>query len=301
MFGLCSGDPIITTLRSVFHANIVEIPEERIRPLSLVAKIGSSKTSFRGVLSAALKAPTNYSDPPINESTMANVSGTKSRQVDAKVGLQILGNFLSGFGVSPIGIDAAFTGATKVSFSFNKVIRYWIDDDVLGSELTGSVLDKANPGAAIFFQPGGKYTCFIIDSTITSSDFTISVDQSSGGNFQIKLPAIQQIVQNAQANMSVASSSSTSISFTGQRQLAFAFSCISAQLDSDGRILALQPGGDLPSIEGILATGDSTGSGELFVRRPAHALLTRVPVMLDAEFMPAAQPVKKAARRSRQR
>lgn len=277
MLGLCSNDPIVSTLQSVFHANIVEIPEERIRPLYVVANLGNKTTSFRGAISALLKSPTTYKDPPVQQSLMANISGSKTRQVDLKFGLQILGNFLNAFGVPSINVNAAFTGATKVSFSFNKVIRYWVDDGVLGGDLIGSVVDSNNPAAAIYFGPQ-KYNCYILDSSITSSDFTISVDQSSRGNFQIDVPAIQQIVQKANVQLAVSSSSTTSISFTGQKQLGFAFSCVSASLDASGRIVSLAPAGSLPALEFALPTGERA------VARSPHILFAATPTMLDTEF-----------------
>ena len=37
MISLCRGDTVIDTLRNVFHANIVKIPESRIQPLVIAA------------------------------------------------------------------------------------------------------------------------------------------------------------------------------------------------------------------------------------------------------------------------
>lgn len=278
VLGLCKHDPIVDTLRSVFHANIVSVPEERIRPLVVAAKVGNETASFRGLISPLLTTPTTYADPPIHESQMANISGTRTRQVDVKFGLQILGNFLQSFGGSPVGIDIAFAGALKVSFSFSKVIRYWIDDDELGADLVGSALNKKNPAAAIFFDENNKYHCYILDSSITTSGFTISVDKSSTSNFQINLPAIQQIIQNAHFQVAVSSASSTTISFTGTKQLGFAFSCVLATIDSSGRVISLAPGGEVPPLEAVRATGVHA------IPRASHFLLTPTPVMLQAEY-----------------
>lgn len=290
MLGLCSGDPIVDTLRSVFHANIVEVPEERIKPLIVAAEADGRHTSFRGMLSVLLKQPSSYVDPTVLQSLMANISGQKSREVHVDIGLKILGNFLAAFGIPSINISAAFSGAQKVSFSFDNVIRYYVDDGSLGNELIGNAINFGNPAAAIFSVPDNLYRCYILDSTITSSDFTISVEQSSGNDFKINLPAIQQIVKQADVDVAVESSSSTSVTFTGQKHLCFAFSCLLAELDANGRVISLPPGGELSPIRDMLARGASA------VARPAHVLFTKTPAMIETEFFTEGNESKAAGR-----
>ncbi|MGH9612210.1 MAG: hypothetical protein ACRD4P_03930 [Bryobacteraceae bacterium] len=131
MIELCRHDPVADTLRNVFHANIVEVPEARIQPLIVVAA-SASVTSFRGAILPLLKKPTDFAPPQIMQSQMPAVSGTKTREVKLDLGLEILGNFLSGFGIPSAGVSACFQGATTVSFSFSDVIRFFVDIGELG-------------------------------------------------------------------------------------------------------------------------------------------------------------------------
>jgi hypothetical protein len=276
MLKLCQNDTVVNTLRSVFHANIVSIPELRVRPLVVIAS-SSSTTSFRGAILPMLKKPTSYSPPLVMKSTMPSLSGSKTREVDIDLGLEILGNFLKGFGIPSAGVSTAFKGATKVSFSFNKVVRNFVDINELGEHLIGSEVNSGNPGAEIFFRTDGSYRCYIVDSAITSSDFSISVEKSKDDSFKINVPTISQIVSKANVGVSVRTTSDLSISFEGQKQLGFAFSCVLANMDSGtGRVVSLDPGGEIPQLESV--------AEEIFVRTPSHVLLTRQATMLATDF-----------------
>jgi len=278
MLGLCKRDPIVDTLRNVFHANIVAVPESRIQPLVIVAA-NRQATSFRGRILPLLKKPTTYVDPQIQTSAMPSISGTRTRQVSLDMGLEVLGNFLKGFGVPAIGLSAAFTGATKVSFSFDKVARLFVDVGELGEHVTGSVLERNNPSAEIFFKADNPFKCYILDSAITSEDFTFQVEQSTSTDFKLSLPTISEIVSKANAGVTVSGSSTLAVTFTGNRPLGFAFSCLLATFDAAGRIRTLEPGGDIPILESVRGDEDTA-----IAHTPDHVLLSRDPAMLAADF-----------------
>jgi len=137
MLNLCHHDTVVDTLRNVFHANVVEIPESRIEPLVVVAA-SKDTTSFRGAILPLLTKPTTFTKPQILQSTMPSVSGTKTQEVNLSVGLEILGNFLKGFGVPSLDLSPSFSGATKISFSFDSVI--WRGTIVAGLGIPSVVL-----------------------------------------------------------------------------------------------------------------------------------------------------------------
>ena len=56
--------------------------------------------------------------------------------------------------------------------------------------------------------------------------------------------------------MSVSSSSTLAVTFSGDRPLGFAFSCLLATFDASGRIKTLEPGGDIPQLEVLSADED---------------------------------------------
>ncbi len=238
---LCPKDPLVTTLREVFGANIVRVPEERIQPLSVIAS-RESRTTFRGALLPLIKGEPSLAVGPNDfvTSRMAAVSGRRSRKVKLDLGLKILEGFLQGFGIFSAEISQRFEGASRVSYSFNNVNRTYVDNNWLGRILTGRVIDKQNPAAAIFFGQD-EYAFLIIDSVITSSDFTISVDRTRNQQFSLDVPVIQALVASANVGVQVSTTSGYDVTFQGDRSLSFAFSCVQLYMTAEGRIASMPP------------------------------------------------------------
>jgi hypothetical protein len=209
---------------------------------------------------------------------MANVSGQRSRSVSVDVGLKILGNFLQGFGVPSAGITAKFDKATEVAFTFSNVHRAYYDPGYAGKLLAGRKLDKQNPAARPFFD-ANHCNMLLVDSTITSTDFTIDVTETSEQGIELDIPAIQQIVKGVSAGVDVKSSSKLSVTFGGTKPLAFAFSCCPVVTDPvDGTIRTFRP------TPGIDAIGEGEEGEKADIGEPV--LLSEEPEMLsiaDAE------------------
>lgn len=284
MLALCHNDVVIDTLRGVFHANIVAIPESRIEPLVILAA-GKNQASFRGAIQPLLKTPTTFTKPQVMQSTVPTISGTRTRDINLNSGLQILGNFLKGFGIPSIDLGASFEGATKVSFTFNKVQRLFVDINELGEAAVGSTLDRNNPAAAIFFEDGNKYSCYILDSAITSSEVTINVEKTAKTSPRLDVPTLSSIVAKANAAMTVSKSSNTSITFQGDKQLGFAFSCVHATFDNTGKFVSMEPGGQIPQLESL----QDASPNRMVAHTPDHVLLSRDPAMLAVDFYDSAK------------
>jgi hypothetical protein len=174
---------------------------------------------------------------------MADLSGKRSRSVSISIGLEILGSFLAGFGIPSAGINTKFTGATEVAFSFSSVNRDWVDDNWLGLALVGRSLNLQTVAARLFTdQP--RWDLLVIDSVITSSQFTISVTKSNTDSFAIDVPGIQSIVTSAHVGVDVESADQRQVSFHGTEALTFAFTAVRLYVDSHGNIQSMPPGGD---------------------------------------------------------
>jgi hypothetical protein len=273
--GLCP-DPLLQTLRDVFGANIVRVPEERIQPLSVIAsKEGRAK--FRGALAPLISGEPEMAFDPAHfiTSQMADVSGKRSRKVNLELGLQILEGFLQGFGIPAAGVSSKFRGASEVSFSFKNVKRCYIDNNWLGRILAGRFIDKNNPAAEIFFRDDG-YSFLVIDSVITSSDFSISVDRASARNFSLDVPAIQTLLSQAKAGVEVTTSSGYDLIFQGAKELSFAFSCVQLYLNKQGKITSMPPEFDVVLERSLL----SSASGHELLYSPDRVLLGEKPGLL---------------------
>lgn len=281
MLRLCD-DPLVKTLRELFGANIVRIPEERIQPLSSIVKTAGN-LFYQGTLAPLITGETaELAAMPVESSRMSDVSGKRSRDVNIELGFEILDGFLRGFGIPSAGIRTHLKGVSKVSFSFSKVNRSYIDVNHLGQTLKGRIIDKKNPAANEVFN-SRRSKLLVIDSVITSSDFTISVEASSSQEYKLDIPAVEAFIASVKPELRVSSSSGLELTFQGDKNLGFAFSCYELDLDSKGRIKGLVNRRKLPLL-GLIP----------LVRRARHGvsisepitpndrlLLTRSPVLIE--------------------
>ena len=82
----------------------------------------------------------------------------------------------------------------------------------------------------------GEAELFVINSIITSRDFSIHVTESKAGNVDLDIPTIQTLVTNSNIAISVQKESETAITFKGDKALTFAFTCLVCEVDEAGRI-----------------------------------------------------------------
>jgi hypothetical protein len=136
-----------------------------------------------------------------------------------------------------------------VSFSFQSVERRYLDPGRLGQALAQRVLDTNNPAVGIFVAED-PWDCLIIDSVITSSDFSIAVERSRSADFSFDVPAVQQIVAQGQGQVAVTSSAQRSLTFRGPQPLTFAFTCQRLLVEPSGRIIHMPPDDNMRSLSG---------------------------------------------------
>jgi hypothetical protein len=239
--GMCEDDPVREALKGVFrNATLVSVPEERIAPLLMVTA-RKGKFALIGMVSDAVTGDPLAIPPDfIRPSRMPDLSGKKSRSVNVDLGLKIMEGFLRGFGISAPQITAKFEGAREVSFSFGNVVNYYVSNVQLGRLLEGRSIDSNNPALEMFFDEDPP-PLLVLNSTVTSSDFTISVEKKRTEDFQLDVPAIQQVVADLNVGVTVSTSSGLDIKFQGDKDLGFAFTAVRFYLDSDGRIVSMPP------------------------------------------------------------
>lgn len=229
---LCNNDDLLKTLRDTFKANPIRIPEERIQPLIVFDRSGKN-AKYIGRVENLLADPSMLVIP-LNETRLADLSGSKTKSVDVKIGIQIMEGFLKGLGSSAAGLSAAFKNVQKVSFSFKDVNRKFIDIGLLCKILSDRTFDIYNPVNKRFISNSTE--CTIVDSIITSNNFSIIVDESSNDDFSFNIPEIQNLISSKENSVNVEQTSKLEISFKGKQQLAFAFSCFVLEIDEEGNV-----------------------------------------------------------------
>jgi hypothetical protein len=243
-------DPVVATLRDVFTANVLRVPEERMKPLTVIASHKGERWSFRGAMAPLLenrKLTQSLGRLVPSTSQMPNLTNKKTRHVEFDLGLSILDGFLSGFGIPSAGLDASFENVGEIAFSFDNVERHWLDVNVVGASLTNEALKQNNPAGKIFFDDD-PWSLNLVDSIITSSDFTITAKSARKGSAKIDVPTIQNLVAKAKAGVQVKSTSASTLTFAGSKGLTFAFSCVRLYLDPQRRIRILDPRADLGNL-----------------------------------------------------
>lgn len=234
-FKLCADDQMTQTLKKLFNATPVRVPETKIQPLCVVAR-KKAKASFRGELKFLLDKNEAFA-VPLRESQVADLSGKNSKNVDLDLGLQIMEGFLKGFGLPSSAFTSEFHGVKKVSFSFKNVKRYYVDINELGLQIARKKLDLENPSISIFTE-AEPWEMLLIDSVITSSDFTISTERESNVNFAAKIDKMQQVLSGANSTVKLSSSSGYDLTFQGDQHLSFAFSTVQLFIDRTKNTLA---------------------------------------------------------------
>lgn len=228
---LCSNDPLISLLRDTFQANPIRIPEERIQPLTVLA-VQNNKYEFLGKIEHLLEN-TSPIELEILNSQMADVSSTKSNAVDAALGLKVMDTFLKGMGCSNVaGITNSFNSKVKVSFSFRNVNRKYVELSALIRTLNDKKFVVDNSITKSFINDEKK--CIIITDIITSKSFSIKKSTTSENNIQFSLPDINELISIQDSKIMVEKNSDLEITFTGEKELAFAFKGVEIGIDDDG-------------------------------------------------------------------
>jgi hypothetical protein len=235
---ICREDPLVRLVHDLFGANIVRVPDARVRPLSVVVHRGG-RSFFRGSLLPLLADSSPLGVQPA-ESLLTDISGRRSRRIALDLGVHILRGFLKGFGIPSAELATTLSGAAYLSFAFPAVRRVALDVNALGWALAGRSVERANPAAAILFdQP--RYELLLIDSVLTSRQIAIVLSGAKGQRVNVDLAALRTAVADLGGKVGAASDDSVELTLESEAELTFAFTCVRLFLDAEGRISAMPP------------------------------------------------------------
>jgi hypothetical protein len=217
----------------------------------------------------------------ITDGAVANLNVRRTTAIAITLGVKVLEGFLQTYNV-PTGVDSAFRSAKTASFSFGNVIRRYIDPAVIGEALKNHKLDRlhlSNQGVI-----KGEHQLHVIDSVITSNEFSIAVEGEQNAECRIDVSLIQELLKQTRDHLTVQSTSSSMVSFVGEKRLPFAFSCVRFYLGKNGRICSLDPS------QAPMILGDEAGSAQRTRRvipSPARVLLHNDPGLFSFDEDPS--------------
>jgi len=212
-----NSDPILQLLKE-FAYSVVRLPRESIRPLLVVEKQGNDLTIL-GELSDLFSG--GQSLPAVGPDRQAAfINGKKSRALDINVGLSLLGGIVGAMTGSKLKLDAAYKGASNLTFEFEDALVSEVNQLALNKFLNGSKVDTSVGGGIL--KALDEDRMYVITSIVKSKKFKTQATQSDGSSLQVDIPAVQQLVGGA-VHIESGGTSDSNITFEGANPLVFGF------------------------------------------------------------------------------
>jgi hypothetical protein len=272
---LCTHDPLLALVYDHYHAHPIRVPEARVAPLSVFFRVKSDHLEWIGPLAELVdentRAQLSSMEPPY-KSAMADVTATRSSEMDTSLGLEILGGFLAAFG-GLTGLPAVSVQCRrfrKMSFAFNDTVRVGYSPAKLGAALPSQPFAADNQIVVSWLATGRAPACYVVDSVLMSNEFTIMSSSATDTAAELSDVPINALL-GAEARVSVSGSGGTQLSFRGSERLPFALTCLQVTCLLDEGKIRWEPFLD-PEV--FLRPPDPSAP-------PPTALLSDVPMLLE--------------------
>lgn len=235
---ICRDDPLVAIVHDMYGANLVRVPDARVRPLSVVVH-RNGRSFFRGSLLPILDDARPLGVLP-EVTHLTDIAGRRSRRLTLDLGLQLLRGFLRGLGLPHAGLEVSLLGAAYLSFAFPSARRHALDAGALGRALAGRRVDRANPAATIFFEQR-PFELLLVDSVLTSQQIAVILSGARGRRLNLDLVALRQALAEIGGTLGSSSDSAVELILQSEHELTFAFTCVQVALADDGSIAAIPP------------------------------------------------------------
>lgn len=232
-------DPFVKQVRTIYGANVVRNPRTGIGPGDVVAQSGK-RVEIRGALAPILIGEP-FELPPIEVNFASSLSGARSTEVNAELGMSLTAAFLAAMGVPVPGADLMlklWSGASTFNFEVRGVREVSVDVNDLGACLKGRRVDASSPAAAVFFEDP-DVRMLLITRTLQAPQFAVTAKRSGNTGVGVSLDAIADLFGEVSAKVEVKSESSNTVSFAGQEAATFAVAAVPCLLRNDGAIALL--------------------------------------------------------------
>jgi len=244
-------DPSVTFLNR-FGYNVIKLPRVGIEPLDIIGR--DDTTQWLGPLASVWKS-TEPVPLPSAPRPSAPINGQKTDQLQVGFGLKILANALAAFGATVPSLDAAYTRARSVQFSYTNVTSTVVAPLEAGNYLASGSLNTANPVVRHYLTVEDAQAFLIVD-VLKSDSLTVTASDDRGAEVGVDVPSIQALV-GAKVKVKSGSASNSTLTFTGEAPVTFGF--IVSEIEFDGARWSLQ--GAAPSGALAFATRGDAGSG----------------------------------------
>lgn len=266
-------DALVKFIREELGAMMIKVPSERYQPFMVLEKKRKTKRAhIRGAFSSYLTPDSTFAlqAEDLDPTLVANISGKKSVDFDLNIGLKILDGyleaFLGGMGINVPELTLGIKSAKQMAYTFENVHEVAVDHGLLGQALDYCEVQLNAASQPYFGENASDF--LMIDRIITSNNFTITTSKENETEIAAELEAVAETIGKLETDLKVTVKSSNTISFEGEKPLAFAFSVVHLILDDNGKIV------EIPAVDEIKS---KALDGEIF----GHIDLTGEPILED--------------------
>ncbi|MGW2287005.1 gasdermin [Streptomyces phaeochromogenes] len=228
-------DPWMKLLMEQYQASVVRTPQSGILPLLMLARDGD-RIERRGEIVPVIEGSESVNLPPTQTDVAASISGERTREIKAKLSLELTAKFLQALGVPVPGASLnaqLFNGARSLSFEVSDVRQLRVDPNELGKALAGRRIDLDHPSVEVFLGKN-RVDALVITRVLTSPKFAVHASADSGQSVEVDVNGIKDLIGEASIKVDWKATSKSSITFTGPSHVTFAFSCVPLNLRDDG-------------------------------------------------------------------
>lgn len=181
-------------------------------------------TEFRNLIGGGALPEIAGPDPEVD------FSGKTVTKLEANATLSILSGLIGALGGGTLGLKGGLERASTVTFTYGQVTSV----DVSPTSIEQALANLTVPPASSALGRLLRDHLFVVNRVLRSREFSIQVQDSSGENIGIDVPVIQQAI-GASVSVNISGSSDRTVTFKGERDVAFAFQAWWMKLD-DGEV-----------------------------------------------------------------
>ena len=208
-------DPLVRLLLDKYKLHLLLYPREDAT-VGDVYQHYDGATYAPGRYDALLAPPFKFPQLHAGEK-VADISGTASNAVSAKVGLGLLENFLAAIGsvgwIEKLNLSIDGKGAKNLKFHFARPTRDYVDPLQLELALRDHKLD---PKKSLF---DAKRRYFITTAVMRSNALSITAQDDNAKSLNVEIEALRAV--SADAGVKMEKDAQNEITFSGRKSLAF--------------------------------------------------------------------------------
>jgi hypothetical protein len=229
------ADPFEKRVRESYGANVVGTPRAGIEPLLTVAR-QDDRVEPRGHLRHFFGGdPVEL--PAVTSAPAAGLSGTRSAEVKAGLGLDLSAGFLGALGLPIPGAQLSATvwdGATSFTFEVRDVLENQVDLAALAKAIDQRPV--LNNAATAIFLNDPSQQLLLVTRTLTSPAFSVRATVAGGQAVNAEVDGIADLLGAASAQVSWKREKDDWLTFRGTSPVTFGFAVVPCLINVERRL-----------------------------------------------------------------